>query len=118
MPAKREKKNKIPVKEIKQNNFKIALPLIGILILTFIIYFKSLRNGFTNYDDDILILNNPLVKDLSMLNLKHIFSSFINGMYHPLVTLTWAIEYHFWQANPLVFHAVNLFFHLLNIWLV
>jgi protein O-mannosyl-transferase len=84
---------------------KIALfvPLAGILLLAFIIYLKSLKNGFTNYDDDVLILNNSLVQNLSWGNIYAAFFSYLNGMYHPLVTISWAIEYNLLGAALIIF---------------
>jgi protein O-mannosyl-transferase len=102
----------------KEHKKNIVLPLLGILALTFFLYLKSLQNGFTNYDDDVLILNNDLVQNLTFGNLYSMFYSFLNGMYHPLVTLSWALEYHFWGDSAYHFHLINLFFHLLNVWLV
>lgn len=102
----------------KKSGLSLFLPLAGILLLTFIVYFRSLKNGFTNYDDDVLILNNDLVRNLTSGNLYNIFFSFINGMYHPLVTLSWSIEYSLFGSGATHFHLINLFFHLLNVWLV
>jgi hypothetical protein len=39
-------------------------------------------------------------------------------MYHPLVTLSFAIEYHFFGLNSTVYHATNVLFHLANVVLV
>ena len=95
-----------------------ALPLAAILLLSFLLYLKSFQNGFTNYDDDVLIINNPLAQGISINNLIAIFSTFINGMYHPLVTLSWSIEKSIFGIGYTHYHVINLLFHLLNIWLV
>ncbi|MFH0866265.1 MAG: tetratricopeptide repeat protein [Bacteroidota bacterium] len=109
---------KQPAIAVKKKNIPLFIPLLGILLLTFLVYLKSLKNGFTNYDDDVLIINNSLVQSLSSENLYTIFFSFINGMYHPLVTLSWALEYVLLGSSAFHFHLINLIFHLLNIWLV
>jgi protein O-mannosyl-transferase len=103
---------------VKKNKIPPFVPLLGILFLTFLVYLKSLKNGFTNYDDDVLILNNSLVQSLSLENIYSIFFTFINGMYHPLVTLSWALEYVWLGSSATQFHLINLIFHLLNVWLV
>ena len=99
-------------------NPKVVIPLLGILILAFLTYFHSLKNGFTNYDDDVLIIDNSLINSLAAGNIKNIFTSFINGMYHPMVTLSWALEYVLIGNGAMHFHLINLLFHLLNVWLV
>jgi len=114
-----QKKNKVTEKKILPvQNSKVIFPLLGILLITFFVYARSLKNGFTNYDDDVLILNNSLVHSLSFSNLKLIFISFANGMYNPLVTLSWALEYVLIGNKAMHFHFINLTFHLLNTWLV
>jgi tetratricopeptide (TPR) repeat protein len=105
-------------KTLTERRVHAVYPLAGILILTFLLYLKSLKNGFTNYDDDVLIINNSMVHGLSATNLKLIFTSFLNGMYHPLVTLSWNIESSLLGEKAFHFHLVNLLFHLLNVWLV
>lgn len=118
------KKKKVPaakqniLSEKKTSNIPLFLPLLGILLLTFLIYLKSLKNGFTNYDDDVLIIDNYLVQHLTGAGIREMFLSFINGMYHPLTTLSWAIEYSLLGSGAMHFHLLNLFFHLLNVWLV
>ena len=39
-------------------------------------------------------------------------------MYHPVTTLSFALEYRFARLNPFIYHFDNLILHLLNILLV
>ena len=92
--------------------------LIMIVIVTALVYARTLQNGILNWDDHLLITNNNDIKSLSASNLKSIFTSYYLGMYHPLVTLSFACEYHFFGLNPVVYHATNVLFHLANVVLV
>ena len=94
---------------------KYFIPLFIIVLVTFVVFFPVLRNGFVNLDDDKYILNNPT---LASMNLKQIFSGFVEGNYHPLTMLTYSIEYYFFGLHPNGYHAVNLLLHLLNVILV
>jgi protein O-mannosyl-transferase len=101
---------------MKRLNFYI--PLIFILILTALVYSRTLQNGFLTWDDDLHVTNNPDIQSLSLQNIKTIFTSYYVKMYHPVVTLTFAVEYHFFGLTAAVYHATNVLFHLANVVLV
>ena len=87
----------------------------SILALTLIAFYSSVSNDFVNYDDQFYIINNYLIKTIS---LKNIFNTYYFDNYIPLTTLSYAIQYHFFQLNPHPYHLVNLIIHLFNIILV
>ena len=91
--------------------------LIAGLILTLIVYFPSLFNGITNWDDDVYI-NNPFVKNLSPGGILNLFSVYFEGNYHPLTLLSLAIDRLIGGGTPFIFHFTNLLFHLANTYLV
>ena len=91
---------------------KILYALGGILLLTLIVYWKSLGNGFVNLDDDRYIENNQLIR---AIDVKLFFTTQqLMGNYHPLVLWVYSIIYHYAQLNPEAYHAVNLIIHLIN----
>lgn len=96
----------------------ILISLICLLAVTFLSYLPSFKNGFTNFDDDLYVTENNLIKDISPANIKRIFSSFQLGLYKPLVMLSFAIEYHFFNLRPFPFHLTNIVLHLFNVFLV
>ena len=85
-----------------------------VIALTFVSFIPCLRNDFVHFDDPQYVLDNPLVKAVSFDNLKKIFSSSTWGNYQPLVTLSFAVEYHFFRLNPFFYHLDNLLLHLIN----
>ncbi len=91
-----------------------------ILIITFIAFFPALQNGFTNWDDNVYIAENPLIKSLSGKNIKEIFNTDnqVALNYHPITILSFAINYKLSGYNPTAYHITNLLFHLLNTALV
>ena len=97
--------------------FNFYIPLIIILMVTAFVYARTLQNGFF-WDDYIHISNNPDIRLLSLHNIQSFFTSYYVNMYHPLVTLSFAIEYHFVGLSPLMYHASNVLFHLANVVLV
>lgn len=93
---------------------KWAVPFI--LILTFAAYIPALNAGFVNWDDEVYIINNPLLKDIS--NLKAIITTPIQGNYHPLTMISLALNYAVSGFDAWSYHLFNLLFHLVNCWLV
>lgn len=100
---------------------KTAIPwgdIALICLVTFLVYFSSLGNGFVNFDDKAYILENPLVQKLSLANLATIWTSLDTKPYYPVVFTVYSLGYSLWGANPTGFHSLSLALHLLNIGLV
>jgi len=102
---------------------KIALCSLIICAATLFSFSPSLRNGFVNYDDDRYVYRNPMIRDYSSRGIGKIFSATdYTVLYTPLVFLSYAVEYHYCDLNPLPYHATNLLLHLCNcllvLWLV
>src|ERR1051325_737550 len=91
---------------------KTLLSLLFILVLTVIIYIPAINNGFTNWDDQEYVTNNKEIQKLDFEQVKHFFSSFKMGNYHPLTMLSYAVEYKLSKLNPRIYHIDNLLFHL------
>lgn len=97
---------------------KNLFSLLIIILLTLIVYSGSIQNDLTNWDDDRHITNNADIKEISARNIKSMFSTSYVGMYHPLTTLSFAVEYSLFGLSPAVFHGTNLLLHLLNVIMV
>ncbi|MEQ8910428.1 MAG: tetratricopeptide repeat protein [Vicingaceae bacterium] len=93
--------------------------LLLILLLGLGLYWPSLDFDFlANFDDDKLITQSAANQSLEKENLKALFTESVFGLYHPITSLTWAIEHHFYGFNAKWFHLTNLLWHLLNAVLV
>jgi tetratricopeptide (TPR) repeat protein len=88
--------------------FWLALSLIA----TLIVYSRSLTAQFTNWDDNVYVTENLLVKNLNWNNIKTIFGSSVSDVYSPLTIFNFSLEYHFFGPNPTIFHFTNIFLHL------
>ncbi len=91
--------------------------LIAGLLLTLLVYFPSLINGFTNWDDNEYI-NNPFVNNLSLAGVVKTFSIYFSGNYHPLTLISLGLDHMIGGNNPFIYHFTNLLLHLLNTLLV
>ncbi|NOZ47612.1 MAG: tetratricopeptide repeat protein [Chlorobi bacterium] len=99
--------------------YKALIYLFLLILFTVFIYSFSLNNKFLPYlDDGKLIINNLLVKNFSFQGILNIFKQRVYGLYHPITTLIWFFEFHYFKLNPLGYHIINTLFHLLNTLLV
>ena len=87
--------------------------LFAILALTFIVFFPSLNNALTNWDDPAYLNENPLIRNLNWASVKRIFTEIYFGNYQPLHILSYAVEYHFYQLNPVGYHTTSVIMHLI-----
>jgi protein O-mannosyl-transferase len=92
--------------------------LAGTLMLTLIAYSVSLGNGFVDFDDPENVVENYSIRELSLANLGHYFSSPLQYMYTPLVSISYAIDYQIGELSPAMYHVTNLLLHLGNVVLV
>ncbi|MFC1658143.1 tetratricopeptide repeat protein [Candidatus Omnitrophota bacterium] len=98
-------------------NRRIIFGIILLLILGFCVYLNSLW-GVLFWDDEVTVINNIFIRQ-PFVYLKDIFlSSYHSGsgetlnFYRPLATLSFALDYHFWQLEPFGYHLSNVILHL------
>src|SRR5678815_3355456 len=92
--------------------FRLWIPAL-IALVTVAAFWPALRNGFTDWDDPFYATDQPLVRDLSPGGLTRIFSTFVEGNYHPLTMASLAVDYHLFKLGPRGWHAMNLALHVL-----
>jgi len=119
--SKKLKPNQAPKSVAKErkssdNGLKVKL-LLGVLLITFVVFLPSLKNEFVNWDDDVNLMENKNIGVLDMKSVKKIFTDDVIGNYNPLPILTFAIEHHFVGFKPWLYHFNNLLLHLLCVWM-
>lgn len=100
------------------NRKRTYLFVLLLSALVFVSYLPVLKSGFVNYDDNIMLTGNKAVRALSPGRIAAMFSKPHAGLYHPLVTLSYAVEYRLAGLNPRLYHATNLLLHTANAVLV
>lgn len=96
--------------ESKKWYYLIILVAIGV-------YISVLPNQFA-FDDELIILHNPLIRSLS--NLPQIFALDYWGLgdtnieYRPITITTYALNYALHGLHPFGYHLVNVILHALN----
>ena len=101
-----------------RTNKEVLLAVFVVVVMTAFAYSPSVTNGFTNWDDNHMVTENGMIRSISLYNLGHIFASMHYGHYHPLVVISYALEFHFYRLEPWIYHLTNLILHSLNALLV
>jgi len=89
-----------------------ALVALGLALL---VYYTSLTGEFV-FDDESLILENPLVTDSSRI--REILVGPHGPAYRPIRTLSYAIDHRIWDVNPAGYHLSNILIHGFVTWFV
>jgi Tfp pilus assembly protein PilF len=90
-----------------KNNY---LVLFLVLFMTALVFSGSLNLGWTNWDDDLYVYKNPVVREGT---LKEIFTTSGDyNMYVPLVIASFALEWKLVQDKSFLYHLDNLLLHL------
>lgn len=92
--------------------------LIGLIGLTVFFYCPSVQYPFINFDDNVYLYNNSLVKNFNLDSIKQMFLSEHTSLYSPMVILSFAVEYPLWGDTAGGYRAVNIVFHVINVVLV
>ncbi len=109
----------------RMKSISLRLQIILLGLASFAVYISSLPNGFA-FDDVYIIERNPLIRSLANIpqlistdyvvafeELHHGF-----GLYRPLATLSFAINYAIHGLNPFGYHLTNVLLHILNTLLI
>lgn len=85
--------------------------MLFVLIITAVVFSGSLKLEWTNWDDNLLIYENRLVRQGTI---KDIFTKPADyNTYNPLVIVSFAVEWKLVKDKPFLYHLNNLLLHLL-----
>ncbi len=78
-----------------------------------LVFLPSLRLGSLNWDDDILVFGNPLLRAPWPALLRGAWTTAPAGAYQPLAFVVWGILGRAAGFSPFVFHAASILLHAL-----
>lgn len=93
--------------------FDLRDPLLPLLvaIITFVAFLPCLKNGFVDWDDDRLIVNNYDYRGLGPAQVRWMFTKRMMGHYQPLAWLTLGADYCLHGMNPWGYHLSSILIH-------
>jgi protein O-mannosyl-transferase len=96
-----------------QRRSMVLCLLLALLTLAF--YNNVVHNGFTNFDDDLYVVDNAHVRaGLTWDTVKWAFTSRDAANWHPLTWISHALDCQLFGLNPAGPHYVNVLFHAGN----
>ena len=104
-----------------RSTYSRKVMLAVLLFVSISIYSNVFRNDFVGYDDQNLIQGNLAIRSLSPDNIAQMFVPRTRGNYQPIRTLSYAIDYALWGAQPFGFHLTNIILHaatVIGVWLL
>jgi len=105
-------------KSAKRPDWLFAAQAAVIVVGIFIVYLPALRAGFV-WDDDLLVVKNPLLQTWS--GLGEIWGFGRTADYFPLTNTFFWVQWHLFGNQPLGYHIVNIVLQIadsLLVWLV
>lgn len=88
----------------------LAVPIL-VFIATYVAFAPAIRGDFLQWDDDVLLLNNPDYRGFAAPQLRWMFSTTLLGNYMPLTWLSYAIDYAIVGMRPVGYHITNNLLH-------
>src|SRR5690349_24354926 len=116
LARKEVRKETLEIKD--ENKDRNRLIVAALLIFTFLVYSSSLGNGFIYFDDPELVMDNYFIRQLTLDNIIHYFTTPVQMTYLPIGLISYAIDYQIGQLDPYIYHLDSLIIHLINILLV
>jgi protein O-mannosyl-transferase len=88
-------------------------------LCTFAVYFPSLGNNFTTYDDPQYVTANGHVRTgLTISNLLWAFTTSHAGNWHPLTWISHMLDVQLYGLQPFGHHLTNVLLHVANVLLL
>ena len=87
-------------------------------VMTGIAYGSSLNNEFVDWDDRMLIRDNPIVASFNLQTIKKAFTSYDPELYIPVTFLSYQIDHLIAGLDPFIYHFTNVVLHTFNALLV
>jgi protein O-mannosyl-transferase len=89
-----------------------AWVLAGLAVAALAAFAPIFRNGFVNWDDPAVLLDNPHVGHPGIFSWA--FSTTLIGHYQPLAWLVWSAMVSLFGLSAPAFHALSLAVHIVN----
>ncbi len=96
------------------NDRLTGIVLAVLVVATAIPFVPALRNGFVDWDDYKMLVQNPHYRGVAWPQLRWMFSTFYMGHFQPLSWLSLSLDYLIWDNNPSGYHLTNLVLHVLG----
>ncbi|MEI6083123.1 MAG: tetratricopeptide repeat protein [Verrucomicrobiota bacterium] len=87
-------------------------------VLTLLLFSPTWSHQMLFWDDDVNVLQNPLVLAPGLAGVKKIFTSIFSTDYYPITYISLAIDHWVWSGRFVGYHVTQTVLHALNAALV
>jgi Tfp pilus assembly protein PilF len=103
-----------------QNPFIIFLTVVFIFLATTFIFSETLKSSFLNWDDNVQISQNTLIRDVSPENILKMLIALDPELHiwQPIPRLSYSLDYQLYELAPSGYHLTSLLIHGANTCLV
>ena len=91
---------------------------IALACLVAVTFFPVPSFEFVGCDIRSQVVDNPALRELTVENVKHIFTSRCITSYYPVRTLTYMVDCQLWGLRAGGFKFTNCLVHVANVWLL
>jgi len=91
---------------------------LGLGVLTLILFLPTWSHQMLFWDDNVNVLENPLVLTPGLAGLKKIFTSIFSTDYYPITYISLAVDHGLWGGRFVGYHVTQTLLHALNAALV
>ncbi|MBN1673580.1 MAG: tetratricopeptide repeat protein [Kiritimatiellae bacterium] len=104
--------------ELSPDRRRVGALAASLALIVGALFAPALRFDFAYYDDDVQVLENPLVRSLGPRALLRTFTGLSVRSYYPVRVLSFALDYKLSGVKPAGYHRTNVLIHLLNVLLL
>lgn len=95
-----------------KSRWRVPCICIFLAVITFLVFGRTLRHEFINYDDNLYVTANPLViRGLTLHGVFRVFTHFETRFYTPLTMLSHMADCQFYGLRPGLHHLTNVILH-------
>lgn len=103
------------LKDKRVVTWHLPLALVLIAAVTILVYWPVLHNDFIDFDDDVYVTSNMMVRQgLSLKGVLWSISTFHAANWHPLTWLSHMLDVQLFGLNPSGHHATSMLIHTVN----
>jgi tetratricopeptide (TPR) repeat protein len=93
----------------------IWLLAAGLGLVTLVLYWPAVHNGFVNFDDNIYVTTNSHVQNgLTIDSIKWAFTSVVGGNWHPVTMMSHMLDCQLYGLKPWGHHLSSVLLHAAN----
>jgi len=97
------------------NQTKILIVYIALTVVTLAVFWQVNLYDFINFDDQVYVTeNNHIRSGISLDSLRWAFSTKYFDLWHPLVWMSFMLDYKLVGLNAGGYHITNLILHILS----